>query len=92
MQNTIDQQVIDFTAEYVEMPPAEINNATVYSTIGIPPGKDMVIYMGELEENFGLTYESGDEDGIITVGDADKFIEEKLGAADEEKAQLSRAN
>ncbi len=79
--NPIDQQVIDFTAEYVSMPPEEINNSTVLASIGISTESDLVRYMEELEENFGLIYESGDENGIVTVGDATALIEKKLGGA-----------
>lgn len=79
MENTVDQQVIDFTAEYVSMPVQDINDSTVYANIGIGTREDMIVYMRELEESFSLTYEDGDQNGIVIVGDATKFIISKLG-------------
>jgi hypothetical protein len=86
MENTVDQQVIDFTAEYVSMPSPEINDSTVLANIGISTREDMINYMRELEENFNLIYEDGDQNGIVTVGDATKFIQSKLGQQGEPRS------
>lgn len=79
--NTIDQQVIDFTAEYVDMKPSEINDQTVLSDIGIITIEEETRYIVELEEYFALQYDPGDQDGIVTVGNATQLIEKKLGEA-----------
>lgn len=77
-ENSIDQQVIDFTASYVSMPSDDIHNSTTLESIGITSVQDITAYLVELEENFGLIYEPGDQIGIVTVGDAAKMIEKKL--------------
>lgn len=82
MNNDIDQQVIDFTANYVELPPSRINNNTVLADIGIVTQQETITYVMELEESFGLTYEEGDENGIVTVGDAAELITKKLGVGE----------
>lgn len=79
IEKSIDQQVIEFTAVYVDMPVENIHNSTTLDSIGISSTEDRIEYMTGLEENFGLTYEQGDEDGIYTVGEAAVFIEKKLG-------------
>ena len=79
MQNNINQQVIDFTADYVGEPPDSINDSTSYSSIGIQSEEDLVQYIVELEQVFGLTYEEGDQVGIVVVGDAVNLIKKKLG-------------
>lgn len=79
MQNSINQQVIDFTAQYVGMSPGEINDSTILADIGIVTKPDLIQYVTELEESFGLTYEPGDENGIGTLGDATALITGKLG-------------
>jgi acyl carrier protein len=79
IENSVDQQVIEFTANYVKMPVESIHNSTTLDSIGISSAEDRVEYMTGLEENFGLTYEPGDEEGIYTVGEAAVFIEKKLG-------------
>jgi acyl carrier protein len=79
MKNSVDQQVIDFTAQYTGTDPGEIYNSTILSSIGIVTEEDVITYLTELEESFGLTYESGDQTGIITVGNAAEMIEKKLG-------------
>lgn len=76
--NSVDQQTIEFTANYVKMPVEDIHNYTTLDSIGIVTEQDRVEYMSGLEENFGLTYESGDQDGINNVGEAAIFIEKKL--------------
>jgi acyl carrier protein len=86
MENTIDQQVIQFTSEYVHMPIQDINDSTVLANIGISSEEDMINYMRELEENFSLTYQDGDQLGIVTVGDASKFIQTKLGQQGETRS------
>lgn len=79
MDNSIDEQVINFTAVYTSTPPSEINNSTTLDSIGIITPVEIISYIENLEENFGLEYEPGDEDGIVTVGNAAELIEKKLG-------------
>lgn len=79
MSDSINQQVIDFTANYTGYSPESINDTTALSSIGIVTEQDTITYMVELEEFFGLTYEEGDEIGILIVGDAVKLIKKKLG-------------
>ena len=79
MQNSVNQQVIDFTADYVGQPPDSISDSTTYSSIGIEGDDSLVQYLVELEQFFGLTYEDGDQNGIEIVGDAVRMIERKLG-------------
>ena len=79
MVNNINQQVIDFTAVYTSHSPGDIKDSTTLASIGIVTGDDRAEYMYELEDNFGLTYEPGDENGIETVGNAVVFITNKLG-------------
>lgn len=76
-ENSIAQQVIDFTAAYTATPPPEITPATTLASIGIVTPQDTVEYMMELEDNFKLTYEQGDADGISTVDDAINLIQKK---------------
>jgi len=78
MGSSIDQQVIDFTATYTGTSPGEISNSTTLASLGIISQPDVVIYIENLEENFGLTYLEGDANGIVTVGDAAHLIEKKL--------------
>jgi hypothetical protein len=78
-QELVDQQVIDFTADYTGTDPREIHNSTTLESIGITTEEDVVMYLTELEESFGLIYESGDQIGIVTVGNAAVMIEKKLG-------------
>lgn len=79
MGNSIDQQVIAFTATYTGTSPGEISNSTTLASLGIVTYPDSVSYIVSLEENFGLVYQEGDANGIVTVGDADHLIEKKLG-------------
>ncbi|MBZ0203762.1 MAG: hypothetical protein IT281_00355 [Ignavibacteria bacterium] len=79
MENSINQRVINFTAEYVERDPDTINDLTTYESIGIVTNEELVQYMVELEDSFGLIYDPGDETGIIVVGNATEFITKKLG-------------
>ncbi|MBL8016930.1 MAG: hypothetical protein JNK43_06650 [Ignavibacteria bacterium] len=78
-QNSIDQEVIIYTAEYTHTSPEELNDSTVLATIGIVTEEERSAYMEEIEERFGLTYEPGDEDGIYIIGEVTTFIEKKLG-------------
>lgn len=79
MTNSIDQQVIDFTAVYTGSSPGAINNSTTLDSLGIVTKQDVVDYVTELEDSFDLMYEEGDANGIVTVGDAAALIERKLG-------------
>ncbi len=79
MADPINQQVIDFTADYTGYPPASINDLTALANIGIVTEQDTITYIVELEQFFGVPYEQGDEDGILTVGDAVILIKKKLG-------------
>ncbi len=81
MENSINQQVIDFTAAYTERSPGDINDSTTLVSIGIVTREDAAEYMFELEDSFELIYEKGDENGIETVGDAVAFITNKLGSS-----------
>ncbi len=80
MKNSVDQQVIDFTATYTGTSSREIHNYTTLSSLGIITQPDLITYVIELEDSFGLKYDEGDESGIVTVGDADHLIEKKLGS------------
>lgn len=80
MKNSVDQQVISFTATYTGTSSKEIHNYTVLASLGIITQPDLVLYLTELEDSFGLKYDEGDESGIVTVGDADQLIEKKLGS------------
>lgn len=79
MSNSVDQQVIDFTAVYTGTTPSEINNSTTLSSLGIVSVSDIVRYLTELEDSFGLVFVPSDADGIVTVGDAAAMITKKLG-------------
>jgi acyl carrier protein len=79
--NPVDERVIIFTANYTGYPVDSINDSTVLANIGIVTEADRVQYMMELEESFGLIYQEGDANGIVTVGDATELIEKKLGSA-----------
>ncbi len=78
-QNSIDQEVINFTAEYTHTSPEDLNDNTVLASIGIVSDEERVQYMVEVEERFGLIYEPGDQDGIYIIGEVTTFIEKKLG-------------
>jgi acyl carrier protein len=78
MQNSVDQQVIEFTATYTGVSVGDVNNSTTLESIGIITKPDIMEYLTELEDSFGLKYESGDENGIVTVGDAAAMITRKL--------------
>ena len=79
MGDPINQQVIDFTADYTGYAPESINDLTALAAIGIVTEQDTVTYVMELEQFFGLTYEQGDEIGILIVGNAVVLIKKKLG-------------
>ena len=79
MSDSINQQVIDFTADYTGNSPESINDLTTLASLGLMTEQDVIQYIVELEQFFGLSYEQGDEFGILTVGDAVKLIEKKLG-------------
>ncbi len=81
MKNSVDEEVIDFTAEYTHTSPDSINDATVLATIGIVTYDDKVLYITNLEDSFNLTYEEGDANGMELVGDATALIEKKLGTS-----------
>jgi hypothetical protein len=77
MALSVLQRVINFTATLTGDNPANINATTVL--LEIPNMPDMINYMMELEDSFALKYQTGDESGIITIGDAADFITKKLG-------------
>lgn len=72
------QQVIDFTAGYLNRTTDSINISTLLADIGLITEQDTIQYMMELEDNFGLTYENGDSNELVTIGDAISFIQTKL--------------
>lgn len=74
----VDQQVIDFTADYTSTDPRDIHNSTTLQSLGIISEDDVIMYIIELEESFGLIYKPGDQNGIVTVGNAAIMIEKKL--------------
>ena len=78
MGNSIQQRVIDFTANYLGISPDSINTGDSYSGLGIPQN-DMPQYINALELSFSLIYNPGDENGIVTINDAIAFITNKLG-------------
>mgnify|MGYP006360341795 FL=1 len=79
MSNSVNQQVIDFTAAYTGTSPGAINDTTTLVSLGIVTREDTVEYIIELEDSFDLAYEEGDANGIETVGNATALIEKKLG-------------
>ena len=79
MSNSVNQQVIDFTAAYTGTSPGAINDTTTLASLGIVSREDTVEYIIELEDSFDLAYEEGDANGIETVGNATALIEKKLG-------------
>ncbi len=78
MTNSVNQQVIDFTATYTGNSPGAINDSTTLASLGIVTPDDVTEYIIELEDSFDLGYEEGDSDGIVTVGNATTLIEKKL--------------
>ena len=78
MKNTVDQQVIDFTAAYTGTSPEAIDNSTTLVSLGIVTRQDCIDYIVNLEDSFDLQYQDGDEKGIETVGNAAVLIEKKL--------------
>lgn len=78
-ENSVDQDVIIYTAEYTHTKPEDLNDSTVLATIGIVTAEQRAAYLEEVEERFGLIYEPGDEDGIYIIGEVTTFIEKKLG-------------
>ncbi len=79
MENSINQRVINFTADYVSQDPDLINDLTTFDSIGISTQEEIEQYLIELEDSFGLTYEPGDEAGMVVVGNATELIIKKLG-------------
>jgi len=79
MGNPIDQQVIDFTANYTSQSPDSITESTTLDSIGISGIQETIQYTMELEDSFELIYEDGDGNGLVTVGDAAALIKKKLG-------------
>lgn len=78
-QNSIDQEVIIYTAEYTHTSPKELNDSTALASVGVITEEERVAYLEEIEERFGLIYEPGDQDGIYFIGEVTVFIEKKLG-------------
>jgi acyl carrier protein len=81
MPDIIDQQVIEFTANWCEIPISEVDLTTPFDSIGITSG-DCPQYLMDLEDSFGLTYKSGDEKGMNVVENAADLIRRKLGEGD----------
>jgi acyl carrier protein len=79
MGESIEQQVIDFLTTYCSAPPGSIKSSTTFESLGLN-GSDKVTAIMELEDHFGLTYQNGDDAGIITVGDAVALITRKLSS------------
>lgn len=79
MSDSIEQQVIDFLTTYCSAPPGSINSKTTFESLGLT-GSDRINTIMELENHFGLTYQSGDDAGIITVEDAVALITRKLSS------------
>jgi len=77
---SLDQQVINFVAQYVAQPASAINDSTTFTSLGINTMTDLIQLISECEDNFGLVYQTGDEKGIITVGDLTALIKRKLAA------------
>jgi len=80
MENSVDQQVIEFTAAYTGVSVGEISNSTTLESLGIITKPDLYEYLTELEDYFELIFEPSDANGIVTVGDAAIMIENKLGS------------
>ncbi|HWA07368.1 MAG TPA: acyl carrier protein [Ignavibacteria bacterium] len=80
MSNSVDQQVIEFTAAYTGVSVGEISNSTTLDSLGIVTKPDLYEYLTELEDSFELIFEPSDADGIVTVGNAAAMIEKKLGS------------
>lgn len=78
MQNSVDQQVIEFTATYCGVSVGDVQNSTTLVSLGIITKPDTIDYVLDLEDSFDLGYEAGDENGIVTVGDAAAMITRKL--------------
>lgn len=78
MENSIDQQVIEFTAAYTGVSIGEISNSTTLESLGIITKPDLFEYLTDLEDDFELIFEPSDANGIVTVGDAAVMIENKL--------------
>lgn len=79
VQNSVDQEVINITAEYTHTKPEDLNDSTVLASLGIVTEEERAAYLEEVEERFGLIYEPGDQDGIYIIGEVTTFIEKKLG-------------
>jgi acyl carrier protein len=79
MPDPISQQVIDYTAVQFNVSPSSITPLTSYTSLGAAQ-RDMPGIIMDLEDHFNLIYESGDEIGIVTVGDSIKLIEKKIGS------------
>lgn len=82
MGQSIDQQVIDFVANYYGVSSSSISSSTTFSSLGTNTISDLIKMIQKCEDNFGLIYETGDENGIITVGDLIALINRKLGGGD----------
>ena len=76
--SSVAQQVIDFIVNYTNSPEVSLTSSTTLASLGIVSTQDTVELIMELEDSFGLTYEDGDADGIVTVGDAIALIQSKL--------------
>ena len=79
MSNSIDQQVINFSAVYTCTSPAEINNSTTLNSLGIVSIAKIYTFLTELEDSFGLIFKPSDADSIVTVENDARMIEKKLG-------------
>ena len=78
MTDPVEQQVIDFVATYCDVPPETLSPATTFESLGVT-GEDKVTLIMELEDSFGLTYETGDDKGIYNISQAVDMIRKKLG-------------
>ncbi len=77
MPDSIDQQVIDFVTTWCDAPVGSVSLKTTFEDLGVT-GEDRVQLIMELEDSFGLTYETGDDKGIYNVGEASDLIHRKL--------------
>jgi acyl carrier protein len=76
--SSIAQQVIAFIANYTNSIEVSLNSSTTLASLGIVSTQDTVELIMELEDSFGIPYEEGDAEGIVTVGDAIALIQSKL--------------
>ena len=79
MSSSVEEKVIGIVSEQLSVPKEDIKSASKFVDDLKADSLDVVELVMEFEEEFEITIPDEDYEKIRTVGDAVKYITEKLG-------------